>query len=42
MRAVHLPLSTIPSNQLGEDGVPDATIAKLSDLIEVIDGWLNE
>ena len=40
MRAVHLPLSTIPANQLGEDGVPDATIDKLSDLIGVIDGWL--
>lgn len=40
MRAVHLPLSTIPSSQLGIDGTPDATIEKLSDLLPVIDGWL--
>lgn len=40
MRAVHIPLSTIPSHQLGVDGTPDATIEKLSDLVPVIDGWL--
>lgn len=42
MRAVHLPLSTIPANQLGVDGVPDATISRLSELPAVIDGWLND
>jgi putative hydrolase of the HAD superfamily len=42
MRAVHIPLSAIPAKQLGEDGVPDATIQSLGELILVIDGWLSE
>ncbi|HEX2903312.1 MAG TPA: HAD family hydrolase [Jatrophihabitans sp.] len=40
MRAVHLPLSTIPAHQLGVEGTPDATIETLPELVEVIDGWL--
>ncbi len=42
MRAVHIPLSVIPEKQRGEDGVPDATIHQLSELVPVIDGWLAE
>jgi putative hydrolase of the HAD superfamily len=41
MRAVLLPHSQIPADQLGVDGEPDATIEKLSGLLPVIDGWLQ-
>ncbi len=41
MRAVLVPHSTIPADQLGIDGTPDAIIAELGDLIAVIDGWLG-
>ena len=41
MRAVHVPHSTIPANQLGHtEGEPDAIVHRLSDLLTVVDGWL--
>ena len=42
MRAVLLPHSQIPANQLGVDGTPDAVIDSLPDLVGVVDGWLAE
>jgi putative hydrolase of the HAD superfamily len=42
MRAVLLPHSAIPANQLGVDGTPDAIIDSLPDLIGVVDGWLGQ
>ena len=42
MRAVLVPHSEIPAHQLGTDGVPDAVLAELGDLVAVIDGWLAE
>jgi putative hydrolase of the HAD superfamily len=40
MRAVHIPHSAIPANQIGHTvGEPDATIQRLSELPEIIDGW---
>jgi len=42
MRAVLLPHSTIPSGQLGVDGTPDAIIQSLTELVDVVDGWLGE
>ena len=42
MRAVLLPHSAIPASQLGVDGTPDAVINSLTELVEVIDGWLAE
>lgn len=42
MRAVLLPHSDIPVNQLGVDGTPDAVIDSLTDLLDVVDGWLAE
>jgi putative hydrolase of the HAD superfamily len=40
MRAVHVPHSAIPANQIGHTvGEPDATIQRLSELPEIIDGW---
>ena len=42
MRAVLLPHSTIPTNQLGVDGTPDAVIDSLAELIDVVDRWLAE
>jgi putative hydrolase of the HAD superfamily len=39
MRAVHIPLSTIPSGQVGHsEGVPDGVIRALSELPEVLAG----
>jgi putative hydrolase of the HAD superfamily len=43
MRAVHIPHSAIPASQLGHtEGVPDATVHNLSELLDVIDGWMKE
>lgn len=42
MRAVLLPHSQIPANQLGVDGTPDAVIESLADLVGVVDSWLAE
>jgi putative hydrolase of the HAD superfamily len=40
MRAVHVPHSDIPPNQLGHTtGTPDAVVQRLSELVTVIDGW---
>jgi putative hydrolase of the HAD superfamily len=40
MRAVHIPLSTIPMAQLGHtEGVPDAVIHRLADLPETLARW---
>jgi HAD superfamily hydrolase (TIGR01549 family) len=40
MRAVHVPHSTIPANQIGHtEGVPDATVRSLSELLPLVDGW---
>jgi putative hydrolase of the HAD superfamily len=40
MRTVLVPHSQIPGNQRGHtDGVPDAVIRQLADLIGVLDGW---
>lgn len=41
MRAVHIPHSEIPVNQIGHtEGVPDATIHKLSEMLPLIDDWI--
>jgi putative hydrolase of the HAD superfamily len=42
MRAVLIPHSAIPASQLGVDGTPDAVIDSLTELVEIIDGWLAE
>jgi putative hydrolase of the HAD superfamily len=43
MRAVHIPHSAIPANQIGHtEGVPDATVQRLSELLDVVDGWLEK
>jgi putative hydrolase of the HAD superfamily len=40
LRAVHVPHSTIPADQIGHsEGVPDAVVHRISDLLEVIEGW---
>jgi putative hydrolase of the HAD superfamily len=40
MRAVHIPLSTIPSAQVGHtEGTPDGVIHALADLPGLISGW---
>ena len=40
MRAVHLPHSAIPVEQVGHtEGTPDATIQRLSELPALIDTW---
>jgi putative hydrolase of the HAD superfamily len=40
MRAVHIPLSTIPSAQVGHtEGTPDGVIEALADLPELISSW---
>ncbi|HEX2417322.1 MAG TPA: HAD family hydrolase [Micromonosporaceae bacterium] len=40
MRAVLVPHSTIPAQQRGHtDGAPDAVIARLADLIPLLDAW---
>jgi putative hydrolase of the HAD superfamily len=40
MRAAHIPHSAIPTNQIGHtEGVPDATVRRLSELPALIDTW---
>jgi putative hydrolase of the HAD superfamily len=40
MRAAHIPHSAIPTEQIGHtEGVPDATIQNLADLLPLIDDW---
>src|SRR5262249_10802591 len=40
LRAVHVPHSDIPDHQLGHtQGVPDAVVQRLADLLPIIDGW---
>lgn len=40
MRAVHIPLSTVPEHQRGHtEGTPDAVVRRLADLLPVVDGW---
>ncbi len=42
MRAVHVPHSTIPADQIGHtEGVADATVQTLSELLPLIDDWRN-
>jgi putative hydrolase of the HAD superfamily len=40
MRAIHIPLSTIPPRQVGHtEGDPDAVVHRLSDIPDVVRGW---
>ena len=40
LRAIHVPLSTIPAAQLGHtEGDPDATITSLLEIPAVVRGW---
>lgn len=40
MRAVHVPHSTIPADQLGHtEGRPDAVARRLSDVLGIVAGW---
>jgi putative hydrolase of the HAD superfamily len=40
LRAVHIPLSAIPSEQVGHtEGTPDAVVHRLSELPELLAGW---
>ncbi|HEX3812650.1 MAG TPA: HAD-IA family hydrolase [Mycobacteriales bacterium] len=40
MRAIHVPNSDIPDEQRGHsEGVPDATVRRLTDIIAVLDRW---
>jgi putative hydrolase of the HAD superfamily len=40
MRAVHVPHSTIPANQVGHtEGTPDAVVHRLSEVLPVVRGW---
>jgi putative hydrolase of the HAD superfamily len=40
MRAIHVPHSAIPANQLGHTvGEPDATVQRLAELPAIVDGW---
>ncbi|NYD42370.1 HAD-IA family hydrolase [Nocardioides panaciterrulae] len=40
LRAVHVPHSAIPANQVGHtEGEPDAVVERLSDLLAVVAGW---
>ncbi len=41
MRAIHIPHSAIPVNQIGHtEGRPDAVAHKLSDVLAIVDDWL--
>jgi putative hydrolase of the HAD superfamily len=43
MRAVYVPHSKIPEHQRGHtEGVPDAVIHRIADLLPIIDGWNAE
>ncbi|MDF1602761.1 HAD family hydrolase [Nocardioides sp. YIM 152315] len=40
MRAIHIPLSAIPANQIGHtEGTPDAVVHRLSEIPDVLAGW---
>lgn len=40
MRAIHIPLSTIPADQIGHtEGEPDAVVHTLSEIHGVVSGW---
>ena len=40
MRAIHIPLSTIPLSQLGHtEGEPDATVVRLSEIPQIVRLW---
>lgn len=40
MRAIHIPLSAIPANQLGHtEGTPDAVVRRLSEIPDAVSGW---
>jgi len=40
LRAVHVPHSAIPAEQVGHtEGVPDAVAHALSDVLAIVDGW---
>ena len=41
MRAIHIPHSAIPVNQIGHsEGEPDAVAHQLSDVLTIVDDWL--
>jgi putative hydrolase of the HAD superfamily len=43
MRTIFVPHSEIPEHQRGHtDGVPDAVVGQLADVLGVVDGWLAE
>jgi putative hydrolase of the HAD superfamily len=40
MRAIHIPLSNIPREQVGHsEGQPDAVVKALSEIVAVVDAW---
>ena len=40
LRAIHIPLSTIPQNQVGHsEGDPDAVVHRLSEIPDLVRGW---
>jgi putative hydrolase of the HAD superfamily len=40
MRTIHIPLSAIPSNQVGHSvGTPDAVVRRLAEIPAVLDAW---
>ncbi|KRF17898.1 haloacid dehalogenase [Nocardioides sp. Soil797] len=40
MRAIHVPHSAIPRNQVGHtEGEPDAVVQELSEVVDVVRGW---
>jgi putative hydrolase of the HAD superfamily len=42
MRAIHVPHSEIPAEQLGHsEGTPDAVAHRLADVLEIVRGWLS-
>jgi putative hydrolase of the HAD superfamily len=43
MRAILVPHSAIPEHQKGHvEGDPDAVVQRLADVMDVVDGWLDE
>ena len=41
MRAIHIPHSAIPANQIGHsEGEPDSVAHQLPDVLKIVDGWL--
>lgn len=43
MRTIHVPHSTIPVDQHGHtDGVPDATVSKLIEILDLVDDWRQD